>query len=148
VLADLGVTVVTQPNFVRERGDRYLAEVDDGDRPDLWRCGTLIAAGVPVAAGTDAPFGRPDPWVAMAAAVERRTGQGADLGPAERIEPARALDLFLGPLEDPGGAPRRVGPGAAADLCVLDRPLAAALEDLAAVAVRVTIAQGRIVHAR
>lgn len=146
-LADLGVTVVTQPHFVVERGDRYLAEVEDADRPHLWPCASLLAAGVPVGAGTDAPYGSPDPWAAMAAAVARRTAGGRALGPVEAVAPGRALALFLGPLEAPGGPARRLVPGAAADLCVLDRPLAAALDDLAAVVVRATVVAGRVVHA-
>lgn len=144
-LADLGVTVVTQPGFVADRGDRYLAEVDAADRPDLWRCGTLLAGGVPVGGGTDAPYGPADPWRAMVAAVDRVTGSGAVLGPTDRITPRRALDLFLAPPDAPGGPPRRVEVGAPADLCVLDRPLAAALEDLAAVRVTATIVGGRLV---
>ncbi len=147
VLAGLGVTVVTQPNFVRERGDRYLANVDAVDRPDLWRCGSLLAAGIPVAAGTDAPFGQPDPWAAMAAAVDRHTGSGVELGGDERVTAARALDLFLGALDDPGGPPRRVEVGAPADLCVLDRPLIDALADLATVRVAATIIGGSVVLA-
>ena len=143
-LAQLGVIVVTQPNFVAERGDRYRAEVDDGEQPDLWRCGSLRAAGVPVAAGTDAPFGRPDPWAAMAAAVDRRTGGGDALGPDEAVTPEVALDLFLGPLDDPGGPPRRVTAGAPADLCVLDRSWADARADLAGVEVRATVVGGRL----
>jgi len=144
-LTDLGVTVVTQPGFVVDRGDRYLAEVDPVDRPDLWRCGTLLAGGVPVGGGTDAPYGPADPWRAMAAAVDRRTSAGEVLGPDDRIAPQRALDLFLGPPDAPGGPPRRVEPGAAADLCVLDRPLADALEDLADVRVTATLVAGRLI---
>ena len=145
VLADLGVTVVTQPGFVADRGDRYLAEVDPPDRADLWRCATLMEAGVPVAAGSDAPFGPADPWAAMAAAVDRRTTAGAVLGPEERVAADRALRLFLGSPEDPGGPPRRVEPGAPADLCVLDRCLSAALGDLAAVGVVATVVAGSVV---
>lgn len=143
-LAGLGVTVVTQPNFVRERGDRYRAEVDAVDQPDLWRCATLGAAGVPVAAGTDAPYGRPDPWAAMAAAVERRTATGAALGAGEAVGPERARDLFLGALDDPGGPPRRVAAGRPGDLCVLDRPWEEARRDLAEVEVRATLVGGTL----
>jgi predicted amidohydrolase YtcJ len=125
-LRRLGVTVVTQPNLVRERGHRYRVEVDPVDQPDLWRCGSLLAAGVPVGGSTDAPFGRPDPWAAMAAAVDRD---------GEAVTPEQALGLFLAPLDDPGGPPRRVRPGGPADLCVLDRPWADARADLSAVAV-------------
>lgn len=123
-LRRLGVTVVTQPHFVRERGHRYAAEVDPVDQPDLWRCGSLLAAGIPVGGGTDAPYGRPDPWAAMAAAVDRED---------EGVTPEQALALFLAPLDDPGGPPRRLAPGAPAELCVLDRPWAEARRDLAAV---------------
>ncbi|HEY8544341.1 MAG TPA: amidohydrolase family protein, partial [Acidimicrobiales bacterium] len=123
-LRRLGVTVVTQPNFVAERGDRYRVDVDPDDLPHLYPCGRLRAAGVRVAAGTDAPFGRPDPWAAVRAAVHRRTRDGHVLGPGERVDPATALALFQGFADDPA-TPRRVAPGQPADLLVLDRPLAA-----------------------
>jgi predicted amidohydrolase YtcJ len=130
-LRRLGVTVVTQPNFVAERGDQYLAEVDPDDRPLLYPCGTLQAAGIAVAAGTDAPFGDADPWAAMRAAVHRRTPSGAVPGPGDRIAPAAALRLFLGHPGAPA-VPRHVEPGTPADLCILDRPLATLHAGLAA----------------
>lgn len=151
VRADLvrrGVTVVTQPNFVAERGDRYLAEVDPQDRPHLYPCRSLEEAGVPVAGSTDAPFGHPDPWRAVAAAVARRTAAGHDLGAGEAVEPARALGLFLGGPFDPGGRRRAVVAGAPADLCLLEHPLADALAAPAAGAVRATIVGGVVVHHR
>jgi hypothetical protein len=58
------------------------------------------------------------------------------------LEPAAALDLVLGPLEDPGGPTRRVQPGALADLCLLDVPLRTALRDPSSRHVAVTIAGG------
>jgi predicted amidohydrolase YtcJ len=122
-LRRLGVTVVTQPHFVAERGDQYLADVDPDDRPLLYPCASLRAAGVAVAAGTDAPFGGADPWAAVRAAVHRRTRAGTVLGAGERVEPATALALFLGRPDSPADR-RRVEPGAPADLCLLDRPLA------------------------
>jgi hypothetical protein len=121
-LRRLGVTVVTQPNFVAERGDEYRAEVDADDLALLYPCASLRAAGIAVAAGTDAPFGGADPWAAMRAAVHRRTPSGAVLGSSERVDPATALGLFLGRPDAPASL-RHVEPGAPADLCVLDRPL-------------------------
>lgn len=144
-LAARGVTVVTQPGFVVDRGERYLDHVDPTDRPDLWRCASLRAGGVRVAAGSDAPFGPADPWVAIAAAVDRRTAGGRELGAEEGLTPDEALDLYLGSLDDPGGPPRRVALGAPADLCVLDRPLAEALARPAEVDVAATVAGGRVV---
>jgi predicted amidohydrolase YtcJ len=144
-IAQLGLTVVTQPNFVAERGDDYLADVEPDEVDDLYRCASLRAAGVAVAGGTDAPFGHPDPWRAMVAAVDRRTPRGHVLGMAERLTPACALALFLGPWQAPGGPPRGVVAGGPADLCLLDRPLPAALEEPSSAAVRLTLCSGRIV---
>jgi len=144
---ELGLTVVTQPGFVAERGDDYLADVDAEDQPDLWRCGSLLAAGVPVGAGTDAPFGSPDPWVAVAAAIDRRTERGQVLGPVERVPVAVALELFLAPLARPGGPARRVVAGAPADLCVLGVPLAEALAAPSSRHVAATIARGQVTYA-
>lgn len=144
-LRRLGVTVVTQPAFVAERGDRYLAEVDDDDRPFLWRCGSLLAAGIPVAASTDAPLGPADPWAAMRAAVSRTTGAGQVLGEAERVSGEMALAMFLSPLEDAGGPARRVEVGAPADVCLLHGPLAEVLSELDASLVRTTLVGGAVV---
>jgi predicted amidohydrolase YtcJ len=133
----LGLTVVTQPNFVSERGDAYLAEVDADDVDSLWRCGSLQTRGIAVAAGTDAPFGHPDPWRAMAAAVNRTTPSGVVLSSSERISPKAALSLFLGSAMSPA-IPRHIVDGATTDLCLLDRPLDRALADLSSRAVRQT----------
>ncbi|GAA0936600.1 amidohydrolase family protein [Actinocorallia libanotica] len=129
VLAERGLTVVTQPGFVAERGDRYLLDVPPEDHADLYRCGSLLAAGVPVAGSTDAPYGPPDPWRAVKAAIERRTAGGRVLGAGERIPPRRALELFLTPPGAPGGRPRSVVPGVTADLVLLAAPLGDVLTD-------------------
>jgi predicted amidohydrolase YtcJ len=145
-VADLPLAVVTQPGFVRERGDAYRAEVEPDDLPWLYRCRGFLEARVPLAAGTDAPFGDPDPWLAMRAAVERRTDGGAALGHDEALSPEEALALFTSPPEAPGDPPRRVRPGAPADLCLLDRPWAAARRGLSSDAVRATLRDGEILH--
>ncbi len=146
--ASLPLTVVTQPNFIAERGDAYLSDVDAKDVPWLYRLKAWQDAGISLAAGTDAPFGHPDPWAAMAAAVTRRTASGKVIGAGEALSPEAALALFLIPLGEPGGAPRRVTEGAIADLCLLDRPWQDARRDLAAVRVRMTIKDGRVVWTR
>lgn len=143
-LARLPLTIVTQPGFVSERGDAYLADVEPSDRPWLYRAAGVLAAGVPLGGGTDAPFGAADPWAAMAAAVTRRTQEGRLLGPAERLTPERALALFTTPPEAPGGAPRRVAKGALADLCLLDRPWQSARSALSQRWVRATWIGGRL----
>lgn len=136
------LVVVTQPGFVQERGDRYLAEVAADDLPHLYPCRSLIEAGIAVGGGTDAPFGHPDPWRAIATAVERRTSDGAPLGVREGVSPERALALFLTPPEAPGGERRRVTVGAPADLCLLDGPLSQILEEPSSSHVALTVHGG------
>jgi predicted amidohydrolase YtcJ len=102
------LTVVTQPNFVVERAEQYERDLDPDDQAILYRCGTLLRAGIRVLGGTDAPFGGRDPWAAMRAAVQR------ERTPSERVDPESALALFTG---DHGW-------------CVLGVPRAVALREL------------------
>lgn len=143
-LRRLGVTVVTQPNFVAERGDQYLHDVDPEDLPGLYRCASLVRAGIPVAAGTDAPFGGADPWEAMAAATRRQTASGAVIGLDERVDPPTALALFLGDAARPDQI-RRIVAGGSADLCLLHAPLRAALDRPHRSLVAATIVGGELV---
>jgi predicted amidohydrolase YtcJ len=147
IVARHGLTVVTQPSFVRERGDDYLRDVDPEDRPYLYRCASLEAAGIPVGGSTDAPYASADPWQAIATATDRRTRSGAALGPGEAVTPRRALELFLGAPEAPGGPPRRVEVGAPGDLCLLDVPLSEALAEPDAHHVRTTLRSGEVTFA-
>lgn len=147
-LRKLGLTVVTQSAFVHERGDRYRAQVPSAEQPDLYRCASLLRAGVPVAGSSDAPYASPDPWAGVAAATQRRTRGGDVLGPEERIRPKAALDLYLGRPDDPGGPPRPVAVGEPADLCLLNVTLAEALAAPTAEHVRATLIGGEIVWGR
>jgi predicted amidohydrolase YtcJ len=135
-LADLGVTVVTQPNFLAERGEQYDRDIAPDEKSQLWRLASLMAAGIPVAGSTDAPFGNPDPWAAMRAAVKRPV--------AERVSPLDALRLFLGTAERPA-LPRTVAPAQPGDLCVLRVPPHEALRTLASDLVATTIIAGAVV---
>ncbi len=144
-LAELPLTVVTQPNFVRERGDAYAVDVAPEDLPWLYRCRGFLEAGVPLAAGTDAPFGEPDPGLAMQAAVERRSESGHVLGADEALTPERALALFTTPAAAPGGPPRRVAVGEPADLCLLDRPWSQARQQLSSDCVAATVRGGALI---
>jgi predicted amidohydrolase YtcJ len=143
-IARLGLAVVSQPHFVAERGDIYRTDVEPDLQPLLYRLGAFRDAGVTLAAGSDAPFGGPDPWAAMAAAVSRRTRDGARIGEAEALTPEEALDLYLRAPEALERR-RRVAVGAAADLCLIDRPWARAREGLAAVRVRAAWVDGRMI---
>jgi predicted amidohydrolase YtcJ len=145
-VAGLAVTVVTQPNFVAERGDQYLNEIPAAEHDQLWRVASLLRAGVPVAFSTDMPFGNGDPWAAMRAAVHRTTPSGAVLGIDECISARTALTMFLGRPDQPT-QPRAVEPGEPADLCVLSVPPETALAELDAGMVAATVIGGEIAYA-
>jgi predicted amidohydrolase YtcJ len=145
-VAGLAVTVVTQPNFVAERGDQYLNEIPAAEHDQLWRVASLLRAGVPVAFSTDMPFGNGDPWAAMRAAVHRTTPSEAVLGIDECISARTALTMFLGRPDQPT-QPRAVEPGEPADLCVLSVPPETALAELDAGMVAATVIGGEIAYA-
>lgn len=128
-LARRGLAVVTQPGFLRTRGETYRAEVDPDDLPCLYPYAGLLRAGVSVAASSDAPFGELDPWRVVADAAARATEAGHVLGLEEGVDTAVALGSYLSAPEAPGGPPRRVRPGAPADLCLLTEPLHRVLAD-------------------
>ncbi|MEV8546482.1 amidohydrolase family protein [Streptomyces sp. NPDC051572] len=137
-LRELGVRVVTQPGFVAERGDAYLAEVEPDDLPHLYPYASLLAAGIPVSASSDAPYSSPDPWAVVRAARDRRTPSGRILGTGERVDAATALSgLFTRPV---------IRPGDDADLCLLHAPWRVACEEPGAGLVRMTMRQGRVAY--
>ncbi|AKN15488.1 amidohydrolase family protein [Mycobacterium haemophilum DSM 44634] len=145
-LTDLGVTVVTQPNFVAERGDQYLAQVPAAEHGQLWRVASLLEAKVGVALSTDMPFGCGDPWAVMRAAVHRTTLGGAVLNANECISARTALTMFLGWPDEPGRA-RAVDVGQPGDLCVLTESPTVVLAELDASLVAATIIAGDIAYA-
>ncbi len=146
-MAGLGMWVVSQPHFVAERGDQYLKDVEAVDRPHLYRLQSLQEAGLPLAAGSDGPYGSIDPWASMRAAVSRQTVSGAVIGAAEALTPEDALRLWL---KDPSDVrrDRKIEVGAAADLCLLLHPWSTAQERLLAEDVRCVWVGGSIVNNR
>jgi predicted amidohydrolase YtcJ len=146
-MKSLGLWLVVQPNFIAERGEQYLKDVDEEFLPHLYRLQSFLDSGLTLAAGSDAPFGDPDPWAAMQAAVRRRTESGEVIGEDEALTPEQALNLFL---RDPLDLTvrRRVEPGAPADLCLLDCNWSVARADLSAAHVRSVFVAGRAIFDR
>ncbi len=146
LLREVGVSVVTQPGFIHERGDQYLSAVAAAEHGDLYRCHTLLEQNIPLAGSTDAPYGNPDPWAAMRAAVDRRSRAGVVLGQDERLSPEQALALFTGAADAPGGASRKVAVGEVADLCLLHCTWQEARLRLCSADVRATLRAGTLIY--
>jgi predicted amidohydrolase YtcJ len=146
-LTSLGVTVVTQPNFVAERGDQYLTDVPAAEHHELWRLRSLMTAGVKVALSTDMPFGHGDPWAAMRAAVRRTTAAGAILGRDECVSPQEALTMFFGASGAPV-EPRAIAKGQPGDLALLAAPPQEVLAELDSQMVAATVVGGQVVFER
>ncbi|MCP5091392.1 MAG: amidohydrolase family protein [Gammaproteobacteria bacterium] len=140
----LSLTVVTQPHFIRERGDQYLREVPLADQDLLYRGAGFLRAGCALAAGTDAPYGDPDPWAAMRSAVNRRTAKGTQLMASEVLTPEQALAMFCCHPMRPGSGLHTLCEGAPADLCLLDAPWSVVREDLHRRHVVATLINGQV----
>lgn len=140
-MSKLEVIIVTQPNFIVERERAYIKDVPQYEHKNLWRLKAFADAGLKLAAGSDAPFGDPNPWTAMAAATVRPSGFES-----ESVSPETALELYTKPSGDAGGVARRIEIGATADMCLLDRPWAKAQKNLTDVRVKATWIDGEIVY--
>jgi len=144
LLAAHDVWVVTQPGFIYERGDAYARDVDPADKPWLYRGQGFLAGGVELGAGTDAPYGDADPWLAIRTAVHRRTRGGECLGESEALSPERALALFTSPIDSPGTPPASPSVGDLADLCLVDLPWDSFRNRLTRDDVSLTLCRGKI----
>ena len=118
-IARLGVSVVTQPNFVYERGDSYREDVPIEDHCTLYNISGLVDAGIPLSGSTDAPFGDPNPWIGVQAASNRRTSSGWTLNRNECVDIEEALGLYTSDIFS--NRIREIKVGAPADFMLLDR---------------------------
>lgn len=143
-LARLGVHVVTNPGFLYSRGDTYATDVPPTELPFLYPYHSLIEAGIPVAAASDAPYGDPDPWAVIRTASERRSSSGRALSPAEAVLPRTALAGYLSPATAPGAGAMPLQVGSRRGVCLLRTSLTAALAAPDANLVRVVAVGGRI----
>jgi predicted amidohydrolase YtcJ len=139
-IAKSGLMIVTQPDFVRTRGDRYLKTIESYELPDLYRLKSLKEAGIDVAAGSDAPYGSMNPWSAIHSAIHRTTSGGQSFGKTEALSAGEALALFVNS--------RRIFPGMPADLCLLNRPISTLAERHSDSPIAMTLVGGHVIYER
>ena len=102
----------------------------------------MVAGGALLQLGSDAPVAPLDPWLAMAAAVGRKTPDGSVWSPDQRLTAEEALAASVN-----GAGP--VAVGCQADLVLLaEDPLRLGAEDLAQVRPTATIVAGAVAHQR
>nr|BFF14577.1 hypothetical protein GCM10025699_58800 [Microbacterium flavescens] len=120
----------------RDVADRYWA----GRTGRAFAFETLVAAGVTVRLGSDAPVAPLDPWVSMAAAVSRARDGRASWHPEQRLVSSVALAASA-------RGRSAVETGSAADLVVTEAdPLAATDAELRSFDVAATLLGGRFTH--
>jgi predicted amidohydrolase YtcJ len=148
-LAGSGIVIVSQPGFLYYSGRRYLSEVAKDLQPWLYRFGSFMRAGIPLAAGSDAPVIEPNPLVGIYAAVTRRSDTGEVVGDGEAVSADEALRMytinaaFAAFQEADRGS---IEVGKLADLVLLDRdPTRVEAGLIAETKVTMTVVGGRIV---
>lgn len=145
----LGAVATTNPISYLWRSGADEARLAGGGAETLLPHRSLMRRRIPFGLATD---NKPaDPWLAFAAAVDRRDmTTGEPLGPGERLTRRDALRALT-----VGGAwitfsEREAGtlaPGRWADLAVLDRdPLQAPVAELRTIGCRLTMVGGEVVH--
>ncbi|MEE8442852.1 MAG: amidohydrolase [Dehalococcoidia bacterium] len=126
LLEGSGVTVVTQPGFIYESAERYVAEVAREKQPWLYPLRTIRALGVAMAAGSDAPVASPDPWRGIYGAVARRDASGVALHQEQSLSVEAALHMYTAgaaAASQEDGVKGIIQKGKLADLMLVDRDL-------------------------
>ena len=144
-----GALVVTQPGSIHHNGAKYLSKVDASLIPHLYPLVSLVEAGIPWAASSDAPVVPVEPLLHVYSAVTRRTAEGRLLGKGQAIAVEEALNAWtIGAAyscfqENVLGSIRV---GKYADMVLLDRdPTQVYLEEIKDLKVMMTIVGGKIV---
>ena len=93
LVAQSGSTVVLNTGFLHYDGERYRRTVPENLLAHLYPAGAMLARGVPLLLGSDAPVIEPNPWASIAGAVSRRSAEGFPLGgqPVPSVQDALRL---------------------------------------------------------
>ncbi|MCX6011490.1 MAG: amidohydrolase family protein, partial [Chloroflexi bacterium] len=148
-LKKLRAVVVTQPAFIYQNGERYLATVPAERQRWLYRIKSFIDAGLTVAGSSDSPVAPDNPLLGICAAVTRRAESGQELLPEEAISVQQALAMYTTSAayalfeEDSKGS---IAPGKLADMVILSAdPLRSPPEKIKDIRVEMTIIGGGVV---
>ena len=85
--------VTTQPAFIHHYGAKYLSQTDEQLVPYLYPIRSLHMAGVPLAAGSDAPVAVPDPILSIYTAATRTMQDGQAFPGDQQVSAHDALRM-------------------------------------------------------
>jgi predicted amidohydrolase YtcJ len=147
-LVKLKAAVVTQPPFIYQSGERYIATVPPERQRWLYRIKSLLKAGLIVAGSSDSPIAPDNPLLGICAAVTRKAETGQELLPEEAIPAEQALAMYTTSAayasfeENIKGA---IAPGRLADMVILSAdPLKAPPEQIKDIRAEMTILNGKV----
>lgn len=145
--AQLGLSAVVQPNFLRYFGDDYAAIMGEARAPWLYRGKAFLDHGVPLVGSSDRPVADGSPLRAVQFMVERTSESGQVIGPAEAITVDEALYAYTAAGAHACHWERNLGtltPGKRADLTVLaDDPRSVEVYRIGDIEVVATYLDGR-----
>jgi predicted amidohydrolase YtcJ len=149
-MVKVGAVAIPQPAFGYYLGDSYIKNFSPEQLALAYPARSWIDRGIVAAGSSDVPVVPCDPWMNIRAAVTRRTRDGQEMGPEQKVTIDEALAMFT-----KNGAycsfeealKGTITPGKLADLIVVDRdPRTAAPDDLHTIRTEMTIFDGRIVY--
>jgi len=147
-LKKLKAVVVTQPPFIYQSGERYIATVPPARQKWLYRIKSFLDAGLIVAGSSDSPIAPANPLLGIYAAVTRRAESGQALLPEEAVSAEQALAMYTTSAtyasfeENIKGT---IAPGKLADMVILTAdPLESPPEQLKDIKVEMTILDGKV----
>jgi hypothetical protein len=147
----VGAIAAPQSVFLHALGENFRRYLTEDYLKRTYPLRSMLALGLPVALGSDAPVVPDDsPLLGIETAVTRRTEAGARIAPEEWISVEDALYAYtMGGALASGDAENRgsLTPGKWADLVVLDRnPESVPAEEISRIRVVNTFVSGELVH--
>lgn len=149
-VANLGIFINSQPIFVKEAGDAYLANLGEVKAHLALPFKRLLDAHIPLAGSSDSPVSCFAPMQGIQTAVTRCTANGVVLGPDQRLSLEEALRMFtLGGACASGeqNIKGTITEGKLADMVVLSQdPFQTHPDELGSIEIDMTILNGQIVY--
>lgn len=150
ICRELKIGFAVQPAFIRDWGDTLPEFIGAERAARFLPLKTMLASGLTLGGGSDAPIVGMYPLEDMASARSRRTAGGRLLDQGECLGAAEALDIYTRGAARLAGKDKELGaiePGKAADFTVLDGdPIDLASGAVGALDVMMTVVDGTPVY--